>query len=515
MKMNRTVLIAGTHPMLEDIARQYAEHNWKPEFKSTPAEVFDCPDEIFIATECGEEGRFAEDSRNIDDVRRICSVSEGKRIRCHILLHSNDTLALFQTQDPCSDIRDKVDIIPFTMETLWAQKIFTGIPGEKMPFPPMDREFITRQSDRTVHIVMFGMNSMTETLARYAALTCHYPDYCRDHSLRTRITLVDEDMKSKMNGFVNRHQALLDNSFYRLIDLDIHSGNAVSMRHTPIYDGIREDFVDIEWEFVHGGMHSSVLRDKLSSWASSQKQDLTVFLNHGNDDRNINDFMQMPRTLADNGANILVRTCSKGSQAMYAGRKNVWTYGQHEYIYDITGPLIRLAKMVNHVYDCCYNDNFSAAGHEDNVYAPVSIDMAEAEAAWNRLPADKKWSSIHNAMTIPVKMRSLGHDSSDWNTFYSLSSREISTLAETEHNRWNIESLMKGFIPVTEQQEKEIENDISLKNSYKKDFIHYDLRSYKDLRADATGKKANIYDICLSASIPLIASTFRKERSHE
>ena len=287
------------------------------------------------------------------------------------------------------------------------------------------------------------------------------------------------------------------------------------MRHTPIYDGIREDFVDIEWEFVHGGMHSSVLRDKLSSWASSQKQDLTVFLNHGNDDRNINDFMQMPRTLADNGANILVRTCSKGSQAMYAGRKNVWTYGQHEYIYDITGPLIRLAKMVNHVYDCCYNDNFSAAGHEDNVYAPVSIDMAEAEAAWNRLPADKKWSSIHNAMTIPVKMRSLGHDSSDWNTFYSLSSREISTLAETEHNRWNIESLMKGFIPVTEQQEKEIENDISLKNSYKKDFIHYDLRSYKDLRADATGKKANIYDICLSASIPLIASTFIKEKSHE
>lgn len=514
-EMNRTVLIAGTHPMLEDVARQFAEHDWKPEFKKSLAEAYDCPEEIFIATECGQEGLFTEDSRNLNDVRRICSGLENRRVRCHILLHSNDTLALFQTQDPCSDIRDKVDVIPFTLETLWAQKIFTGIPGEQLQFPPMDRELISRQSDRTVHIVMFGMNSMTETLARYAALTCHYPDYCRDHSLRTRITLVDEDMKSKMNGFVNRHQALFDNSFYRLIDLDRQGGSAVSLRHAPIYDGIREDFVDIEWEFVHGSMHSSTLRDKLSSWASSQKQDLTVFLNHCSDDRNINNFMQMPRTLADNGVNIIVRTCSNGSQTMYAGRRNVWTYGQHEHIYDITTPLISLAKMVNHVYDCCYNDNFSEVNQDDNVYAPVSIDMAEAEAAWNRLPADKRWSSIHNAMTIPVKMRSLGHDASDWNTFYSLSAREISTLAETEHNRWNIETLMKGFIPVNEQQEKEIENDISLKSSYKKNFIHYDLRAYKDLRADSTGKRVDIYDICLSASIPLIASTFIKERSHE
>ena len=104
--MNRTVLIAGTHPMLEDVARQYAEHDWKPECKKSLAEAYDCPDEIFIATECGQEGLFTEDSRNLNDVRRICNGLEGRRVRCHILLHSNDKLALFQTQDPCSDLRD-------------------------------------------------------------------------------------------------------------------------------------------------------------------------------------------------------------------------------------------------------------------------------------------------------------------------------------------------------------------------------------------------------------------------
>lgn len=513
--MGRTVLIAGTHPMLEDVVKQYAEQGWSSDVKDDLTEVSVCPDEIFVATQCSESERFTEDSRNINAVRRICKNLEGRAIRCHLLLHSSDTMALFQTQDPCKDIREKIDILPFTMEILWARKIFTCIPGEELSFLPMDREIITSRSEKHVHIVMSGMNSMTEALARYAALTCHYPNYCRDHSLRTRITIVDENMKSLKDGFINRHQALFDNSFYRLIDLDIKDRCAVIMSHTPKYAGLREDFVDIEWEFVHGGMNDSILRDKLASWASSDKQQLTVFLNHESDDRNINDFMQLPRELHDNDVSIIIRTFNAGAGIMYAGRNNVSTFGTNGRLYDIAAPLTGLAKLVNHVYQCCYDDNFGVNVHQDSVYSPTAIDVAEAEKAWQGLSSDKRWASIHNAMTIPVKMRSIGHNAADWETFYSLSAREVELLAETEHNRWSVETLMKGLVPVTEEQEKEIVKDISLKGIYKKKLIHYDLRAYKDLRRDQTGKEASIYDICLSASIPLIASTFIREKAHE
>ena len=44
-----------------------------------------------------------------------------------------------------------------------------------------------------------------------------------------------------------------------------------------------------------------------------------------------------------------------------------------------------------------------------------------------------------------------------------------------------------------------------MKEELKKRKIHYDLRAYNDLRPDGTGRPVQVYDRCLSASIPLIA----------
>ena len=76
--MGRTVLIAGTHPMLEDVVKQYAEQGWSSDVKDDLTEVSVCPDEIFVATQCSESERFTEDSRNINAVRRICKNLEGR-----------------------------------------------------------------------------------------------------------------------------------------------------------------------------------------------------------------------------------------------------------------------------------------------------------------------------------------------------------------------------------------------------------------------------------------------------
>lgn len=113
-------------------------------------------------------------------------------------------------------------------------------------------------------------------------------------------------------------------------------------------------------------------------------------------------------------------------------------------------------------------------------------------------------------MTIGSKMHSLGHGQEDWQRYYALSKQEIEMMTEVEHNRWNMEELILGYRPVTDDEQKMIEKDISLKKKFREKKIHYDIRAFHDLRPDATGKQVYVYDLALTQGIPLIVkSCFR------
>ena len=135
----------------------------------------------------------------------------------------------------------------------------------------------------------------------------------------------------------------------------------------------------------------------------------------------------------------------------------------------------------------------------------VEVDNDEKEELWKGLPSIKRFSSIYNAMTIGVKMRSIGLPENDWEKFYDISQQEIELLSQVEHNRWCVEELILGWRPCDEKEQAEVEKDIHQKEKLKERKIHYDLRPYNDLRPDASGKPTQIYDRCLSACLPLIA----------
>ena len=101
-------------------------------------------------------------------------------------------------------------------------------------------------------------------------------------------------------------------------------------------------------------------------------------------------------------------------------------------------------------------------------------------------------------------MHSIGHTSEDWEAYYAVTLEEINILTEVEHNRWSVEELILGYRPVTEKEEKLVENDISQKKALRQKKIHYDLRAFSDLRTDSTGKNVNVYDMALIQGIPLI-----------
>lgn len=502
-------LIVGGHQILEDVVRQYHDRHFSVTRISHADYSGESADELFIATEVSAGETVAEDMKNINFIRTLSKALDEKHyLRCHILLHSNEIMNMVVRDGLCDDLSSKIEILPFTELGLLARRVLAPLPGERLLCNPIDGGMIAYESFKTVHLVLFGMNDMSETFAEYAALTCHYPAYSRNHSLRTRITIVDDDMSERIHGFLNRYSHLFDNSFYRIVDLKTDKGASVTSFHSPQYDGEREDFVDIEWEFVCGGIWSKVLREKLSSWAKNERQLLAVALCHDTDDENVEVAVQLPCELSSGRVPVLIKKRAVEVSDLLSERLNLVALGKNECTYDINIPLVKLAKMVNHVYDCCYEDNYLKGDDTSAVFYPVSIDKERMEDSWRSLSTSMKLSNMYNAMTIPVKMRSVGLGADSWSEFYSLSSKEIAIIAEVEHNRWNVAELLLGYRPVDNNEEKEIEADISLKKQYKNKRVHYDIRAYNDLRADASGRNVNTYDICLSSAIPLIAKMF-------
>ena len=58
---------------------------------------------------------------------------------------------------------------------------------------------------------------------------------------------------------------------------------------------------------------------------------------------------------------------------------------------------------------------------------------------------------------------------------------KLDVLSEVEHNRWNVEQLIHGYRPTTPSEHQEILTNPSLKKTYKKSFIHDDIRPFGEL----------------------------------
>lgn len=474
----KKIIVLGTHPIAEKIISQYVLQEYIVEQCSDGLDVsIDLNDyaEMVLLPDADEEAivSMTEYAEMID-----LSIRKGKKLTCHLMLHSQSMLHMLQTCDLRDDVREKIDLYPFTLDELWSRSIV------------LDYEPITIQSTKHVHLVIFGMGELAQMVAIQAAHIAHYPNYVRNHSLRTRITMVGEDAERESEVFIRKYQHLFDNSYYRIVKPS--EEKAVVKFHSPMYDGKREEFVDVEWEFVESESWNPDLRDKLQFWTKDQTQLLTVVMAGKDTRKNKTESLFLP-------------------QELYQHSVPIYIYGQQSCNYDVTMPLIQMAKNVNYIYNQCYNENVK--DWKGFLHYSVDIDLKEREHMWAKLSSVKRMSSICNAMTIPTKMRSIGLEENEWDKFYDIPQQDIELLAQVEHNRWCVEELILGFRPCTDDEQKIISSDVATqKDVYKARKIHYDLVSYHDLRPDKTGRGVEVYDLCLSACLPLIAKTFSDEK---
>lgn len=426
----------------------------------------------------------------------------GKRLECYILLNDQTSLWLLQTVGIPSEIGEKADVFATTIADLLAKTIFVKLPNLPSTFPSLDRMVITRNSETTVHLVIFGLSSQTEALAINAALVAHYPNYCKDTRRRTRISIIDDNVYEGRDRLIQRYIHLFDNSFYRTIDLNEADPQCVV--HRPMYDDTkRKDFVDIEWEFVNGSIRNDAVRQKLVEWSSDSRQQLTIAICHSEDDRNYMETFALPESVFQQKIPILCH--SDHSDMIRLAMNNelydsVYPFGIDSCDINTLRVLKKLAQRVNYVYSHCFS-----LAPDDPITAPATIDENLMENLWQQVGSlSKQYSNIYNAMTLGTKMHSLGHTSDDWKEYYALTMEEINILTEVEHNRWSVEELILGYRPVTDEEQALVENDISQKKILRRKKIHYDLRAFDELSADSTGKNVNVYDMALTQGIPLI-----------
>lgn len=528
----KNALIIGRHPAKTDIESQMIAMG----YEVTTTEDYSLSDADGISIDPNDfslmciladyEVRAADaDNQAMTLVGRIAEKYDakshgGKRLEVQLVLRNQTTLWMIQNVDLRTELNERLDVYPFTMEDQWAKTVLTGSRCNGNHCYPLDRKPIGADSNQVVHLVVIGSGALAENLALTAALVAHYPNYLRDNTLRSRITIVSTDTDRTWSNFRQRQKALFDNSYWRTIPLEDDS--LKPFFHRPMYSGTRDDFVDVEWEFALGNADDPLLRQKLAQWAQDARQQLTIALCSKDDEQNYDLAFTLPDAVYEHKVPVLV-SLSKAEvmenvslgDSMYS---EVHPIGMINKGHDVRMPVIQMAKRLNYFYTY----SFGGKG------VPTSMPKDEIEKEWAmQTSVALRFSNIYNSMSLPTKMRSLGHDENDWDKFYALTQNEIQQTATVEHNRWSVERLVLGFRPPTDSERAEIEENIErlaaahrrgekselndLKSIYKKRKIHYDLCSYAELGIDKTGQDVRIYDYDLTACIPLIANSYHED----
>lgn len=463
-------LLIGDHPLLDSIRAGERLAGW-------PERIDPSVRHCMVAFRKEGDDGFAQDS---EAFARLKSLTEGREgsLLLEILVHDPVSVALFENSD-----LPHVECMPFTVESRWAESLFG--PGGLVH---LDGDGISFTDDRKVHLVLFGMTPAAEALAVETLKTAHFPNYIRDHSLRTRITWISPAAPAFGARFTNRYKSLMDASFYRFVDLEKEE---VSL-HSPDHDGRIEDFVDIEWEFVRATGLEELVRSKLRHWTDPASGWRTVVaFAFPEDGRNIEYCQSLRNELGD--APVLVHV---GNDALVrAAGLQVIPFGMPWSCIRNTLLDRRIAMAVNAVYELTSRDK----------HFPIELDMAEAERLWAGLSGRYRRASLDNGRSLGCKMRSIGLQEEDWKVLYGIDADSEEQLSEVEHNRWSVATLLSGMRPATAEEQAAVEKDIKLKRTLKAQGVHYDLRAYSDLRADEMGNDTRLYDMALTKCLPLIA----------
>ena len=224
--------------------------------------------EVFLI---GERNEHDHDSLNIDCLKKIVDIHK----RCNkcslipftVLFEYQTTFAAFQLTDLSAEWRKYIEFHPFNFYEGWAKKILVSRQygkGENcIEYPPLDREAITYESEKHVHLVIIGMSRMGVAIGVEAAHLLHFPNFCRDKNIKSVITFIDENADREMNFFCGRYRHYFEISSTHYYDMSKDERHERFVLPTR-FKGKDADFLDVEFEFIKGRAETPAIQNLIS-----------------------------------------------------------------------------------------------------------------------------------------------------------------------------------------------------------------------------------------------------------
>ena len=365
-----------------------------------------------------------------------------------------------------------VDFRPFNFYENWARLIWSyyKLPQyDVLDYEPME------ETDKHVHLVIAGFNSMGHALLLEALRLCHYPNFDeRKNKNKTIITVFESDWKEQKDAFYSQY---------------------------PHLDQIK----DIEIDFREMDVNSPEARNEMEQWALDNNTLLTVAICDKEADEAMTKALNLPETVFRNNIRVLVRQeLEKVNTEIFAfddqkrAYPHIRFFGMLQEGLDFKQLDDRLAMCIGGIYSFYREEPFNLSDAEKFLECQQKIQTTLAQKSkaewyedWLKTIQTDKWSSRFQSDIFHTYI-------SLWERHKGISTKEFDqwqeVLADMEHRRWIAERTVYGFRKTRGNETK----DKTLK-------VHPDIIPYAELDNDTKNYDRNIVN-----TAPLIVKEVEK-----
>lgn len=418
---------------------------------------------------------------------------ERIQLKCCVMFEYQTTFSVFQFYDIDENVDAYIEFRPFNYYEMWAQKVLINkeidperikANADKGAYLPLEgAEGIKINDEKHVHLFVVGMSRMGTAMGIEAAHLAHYPNY-EQKKIRSKITFIDKNAAEEKDFFMGRFKELFALSHWRYGDVE-NDNLAWKKTHVPFnQDYLGGDFLDIEWEFINGGVEQAAVQDYiLASSTPFAKVTIAICLPESN--RSHAAALYLQKKIYESESILQVLVYNRYGNAI------VKAIGDSGPVYPYKGKIKSFGSA-----ESCLVDNYMEAS--ENIGKRIGDVYKESADIKNityigKSKSASRWSNIYNGNMLWTKLRCTDFFSPD----FICNSKIIDSLADVEHNRWVVEQLLMNFRPLSsEEQEDMILCGRSNKNVLKAQMAHLDICSNQRLLE--IDKDARKYDIDLT-----------------
>lgn len=458
------------------------------------------------------------------------------RIPVNVLFGYQSTYAVFQVTNLSSEWKQTIDFRPFNFYESWAKKVlydrvYTDIDRTYYFYPSIDgseqdkdgtfRGGISYDSDKFVHLVIFGMSNMGVALGVMAAHMCHFPNFVRN-KIKTRITFFSPEADVEMEVFMSRYAHFFEIALPVYRDfIDGDGAVAPSELHEE-----QDSLLDVEFEFVKGRAEQPGVRRLISEWAAEPLRQLSIAVCLRTPEKNMEIGLYLPDIIYEKNIPVFIRQKSSAAllsllnknhtkgdgqsgEPSYRKYGSVYPFGMLEDCYDLERKDIE-AAMWFHYY---YLEEKDHAGRE----------ILKRKELWQNLDTALQWSNQYFTYSVPFKLHSLGIeetirlDENGRELIRTYGQRElkdgkngeeneVEIFAKVEQNRWMVEKLLLGYKKLTDEQRKEVDEDSKKAQSFKDRYCHPDIEAY-----DKLDQRAKDFNMAMSRIMQCVLSRIQNK----